>query len=605
MFLMKKVRLLLPVTLILPSLFLAGCGGSSSSSGTSDSSDTDDGVTTPVSGPATAAEMSLGLGLKTFEFTWTDVSDATYYKLLENPDNVSGFVQVGSDIASGVEEYEHTVALYNRINASYILQSCNDSGCTDSDATHITGTLDDAIGYVAPIYVQDDDNFGYSIALSDDGSILAVGATGNNSSVSGNTCAYGSSSSNSGAVYVFRKQDGNWAQEACVKPTNTGADDYFGYSVALDADGETLVVGAIYEDGSTTGINSTPNNGSSNAGAVYVFNYNGDSLLGEDAGLWVQGAYIKASNTDAGDYFGESVALSADGATLAVGAKYEDSSTTGVSVSGSFDDDAGSSGAAYVFRFAGDAWAEEAYIKSSNTGADDRFGISISLNADGSVLAVGAYKEDSSATGINSVSNDDASNAGASYVFRYANDVWAEEAYVKASNASSSSSFGWSVALSADGSALAVGASDESGSATYSGATYVYRYANAAWTEEAYIKASAPVAGDYFGRSVSLNTDGTSLAIGASGEDSLSTGVGSTSDSNGSGAGAAYVFNFDGSAWEEEAYIKASNAGAGDSFGTTVALSNDGEVLAVGAYEEDGIDSEEVSASNTGAVYLY
>ncbi|MBA34842.1 MAG: hypothetical protein CMI14_05350 [Oleispira sp.] len=113
------------------------------------------------------------------------------------------------------------------------------------------------------------------------------------------------------------------------------------------------------------------------------------------------------------------------------------------------------------------------------------------------------------------------------------------------------------------------------------------------------------VEGDYFGRSVSLNTDGTSLAIGASGEDSLSTGVGSTSDSNGSGAGAAYVFNFDGSAWEEEAYIKASNAGAGDSFGTTVALSNDGEVLAVGALYEDGIDSEEVSPSDTGAVYLY
>jgi len=103
-----------------------------------------------------------------------------------------------------------------------------------------------------------------------------------------------------------------WAQEAYVKASNNDASDYFGYSVALD--GDTLAVGAYLEDSNqttiTNGTTSSTNNSNTDSGAVYVYKRTGTT--------WAQEAYIKASNNNAGDYFGYEVAL--DGDTLAVGA---------------------------------------------------------------------------------------------------------------------------------------------------------------------------------------------------------------------------------------------------------------------------------------------
>ena len=112
------------------------------------------------------------------------------------------------------------------------------------------------------------------------------------------------------------------SQQAYIKASNTGADDNFGFSVSLSSDGNTLAVGALNEDSSTTGINSAPNEGANAAGAVYTFV--------RDGVAWSQQAYIKASNTVAGDAFGMSVSLSSGGNTLAVGAHFENSSTTGI-----------------------------------------------------------------------------------------------------------------------------------------------------------------------------------------------------------------------------------------------------------------------------------
>ena len=97
------------------------------------------------------------------------------------------------------------------------------------------------------------------------------------------------------------------------KASNTGADDLFGHSIALSADGNTLAVGAVYEDSAATGIGGNQaDNSAIDSGAVYVFTRAGSS--------WSQQAYFKASNTDAGDGFGDSLALPSDASTLAVGA---------------------------------------------------------------------------------------------------------------------------------------------------------------------------------------------------------------------------------------------------------------------------------------------
>jgi len=126
-----------------------------------------------------------------------------------------------------------------------------------------------------------------------------------------------------------------------------------------------------------------------------------------------QQAYLKASNTDAGDNFGHSVSVSGD--TVVVGAWGESSYATGVDGDES-DNSATSSGAAYVFARTGGTWAQQAYLKASNTRANDRFGSSLSVS--GATVVVATPLESSSATGVDGNQADiSASHAGAAYVF--------------------------------------------------------------------------------------------------------------------------------------------------------------------------------------------
>ena len=120
-----------------------------------------------------------------------------------------------------------------------------------------------------------------------------------------------------------------------------------------------------------------------------------------------QQAYLKASNTGAFDQFGYSVAVSGD--TVVVGASGEASSTTGVNSTP--NESAGLSGAAYVFTRSGTIWTQQAYLKASNTGVGDQFGISVAVSGD--TVVVGASGEDSSTTGVNSTPNESADSSGA------------------------------------------------------------------------------------------------------------------------------------------------------------------------------------------------
>ena len=480
------------------------------------------------------------------------------------------------------------------------------------------------VGYFKASNTETGDWFGWSVTLSADGNTLAVGAITEDSSATGiGGNESDDSAGDSGAVYVFVRDDaGTWSQQAYVKASNTGAGDWFGYSVALSDDGNTLAVGAIGEDSSATGVGGNQSDDSaSSSGAVYVF-------VQDDTGDWSQQAYVKASNTGAGDQFGYSVALSADGNTLAVGAAQESSNATGVGGNQS-DDSATNSGAVYVFvRDDTGDWSQQAYVKASNTEANDRFGKSVALSADGNTLAVGAIGEDSSATRVGGSQLDDsATDSGAVYVFAR-NDIgaWSQQAYVKTSNTGAGDWFGYSMALSADGNTLAVGAIGEDSSATgvggnqsdnsaaESGAVYVFvRDDGGTWSQQAYVKASNTGAYDYFGYSVAIADDGDTLAVGAIFEDSSDTGVDNgESDDSATDSGAVYVFvQDDGGTWSQQAYIKASNTDAGDWFGWSVALSDDGNTLAVGAYHEDsnatgvGGSQSDNSAADSGTVYVF
>jgi hypothetical protein len=203
----------------------------------------------------------------------------------------------------------------------------------------------------------------------------------------------------SGAVYVFTRDNGAWTPQEYLKASNPDLGDGFGGALALSSDGNVLVVSAPSEDSAAIlvdGIQS--DNTAVNSGAVYLFRRN--------SGDWSQERYIKASNTEAGafpaasDNFGTSVTLSGDGATLVVGAPNEDSFVSGINVpvTGAARNSAGNSGAAYVYRNG----AFFALVKSShglrfNNG--DRFGSAVALSGDGSSLAVGAIGNDCPFTG--------------------------------------------------------------------------------------------------------------------------------------------------------------------------------------------------------------
>ena len=616
----KDIFLRIGLTLLV-SIVLTACGG------------------TTTTAPATAATLSMSFTpTKTFRFAWTGVSDATSYKLKEAVTTDSGYVLI-NEVASngfdhldgtGTNRFDHVVPLYGRLNAKYILQSCNSIGCTDSPEVFTStkvAQMVDSIGYFKASNTGTLDNFGFSVALSSDGNTLAVGAMGESSNATGiNGDQTDNSLAGAGAAYVFTRTGTTWSQQAYLKASNTGVGDRFGFELSLSSDGNTLAVGAPDEKSNATGINGNQTDNSlAIAGATYVFTRTGAT--------WSQQAYLKASNTSANDYFGLKLSLSSDGNTLAVAASHEDSNATGIN-GDQTDNSLAGAGAAYVFTRSGTTWSQQAYVKASNTGANDYFGAKLSLSSDGNILAIGANGEDSSATGINgNQTNNTAYSSGAAYVFTRTGTTWSQQAYLKASNTDPNDRFGFGLNLNSDGSTLAVGASSESSNAigingdqtdnssTKSGATYIFTRTGATWTQQAYLKASNTDSYDYFGLRLTFSSDGNTIAVSAL-ESSNATGINGNQTDNSlapsgyAGTGAVYLFTRTGTTWSQQAYLKASNTGGNDNFGIAPVLSADGNTLAIGAWHEasnaTGINGDQTDNSlapsgdnGTGAVYLF
>lgn len=313
-----------------------------------------------------------------------------------------------------------------------------------------------------------------------------------------------------------------------------------------------------------------------------------------------QQAYLKASNTATGDNFGYSVAIS--GNTAVIGAPYEDSNATGIN-GNQADDTALSAGAVYIFIREGGTWSQQAYIKASNAGSNDRFGWSVSISGD--TVVIGAPGEASNATGVNGNQQDNSVvDTGAAYVFVRSGTTWSQQAYLKeATNTVIKDGFGTSVSI--DGNTVVVGSPGfDPGIGTVS---VFFRNANT-WSQQAQLSASNAAGGDRFGGAVAVSGD--TIAVGASGEDSAATGIGgSQTDNSASGSGAAYVFVRNGISWSQQAYFKASNTGAGDAFGISVAISAD--TIVVGAWAEGsaatGVNGNQLdnSLSYAGAAYVF
>lgn len=447
------------------------------------------------------------------------------------------------------------------------------------------------------------DRFGTAVAL--DGDRLVVGAPGEASADGGVDGNQGDdTAAEAGAAYVFgRDESGAWIQEAYLKAAEPDAFDRFGAAVAID--GDTIVVGAPREASSAAVVDGdATDNGAAEAGAAYVF------VRGTD-GRWRQQAYLKPFNTTAFDRFGTAVAIS--GETVVVGAPGEASAGFGLNAD-PFDETAPNAGAVYAFVREDGSWSQQVYLKASNTDAGDRFGNAVALAGD--TLASGAPAERSAATGVDGNQADDtAAEAGATYVFTRTDGIWRQQVYLKASNTDAFDRFG--SALAAAGDRIVVGAPGEASASGApgdntepdAGAAYLFERSGDVWRQELYLKSSETGDDDVFGSALALRDD--ALAVGAPGEDSAATGIGGDpTDVTAGDAGAVWLFlRDDDGNWNLEAYVKAGNTGAGDRFGTAVALG--GESLAVGAPEEasaatglDG-DAADDSAPGAGAVYRF
>ena len=365
---------------------------------------------------------------------------------------------------------------------------------------------------------QASDEFGYSVAI--DGDTMVAGAYKEDT---GGTDA--------GSAYVFTRSGTSWSQQAKIQSSDIEAGDMFS-RWSLDLSSDTLVVGAYLED-----------TGGSNAGAAYVFTRSGTT--------WSQQAKLVASDAQASDEFGKTVAIG--GNTIVVGAPVED---TGGS----------SAGSAYVFTRSGTTWSQQAKIQSSDIEAGDQFGTSVAI--DGDTMVAGAYGEDTGASG-----------AGAVYVFTRSGTSWSQQAKLQASDPEVNDFLGKSIAI--DGDTMVAGAYLEDTGGSNTGSAYVFTRSGTSWSQQAKLQASDAAANDQFGISVAI--DGDTMVAGAYKENS--------------DAGAAYVFTRSGTTWTEAKKIVASDAGGGDRLGHSVDISSD--TIVAGAYKED------TGASDAGAAYTF
>jgi uncharacterized RmlC-like cupin family protein len=277
-------------------------------------------------------------------------------------------------------------------------------------------------------------------------------------------------------VYVFTRSSGAWKEAQRLTAQDGAANDQFGFSTAVSADGGTIAAGAY---GKATLLSTFQ-------GAVYVFTRDGTT--------WKQAQKLAASDGAGNDCFGFSTAVSADGSVVVGGANYKSSGGNE------------KQGAAYVFTRSGTSWSQAQKLLASDGAANDNFGASVSISADGSVIAAGASWKKVGANGYQ----------GAVYLFSRSGASWSQAQKLLAADGAAGDNFGASVSVSADGGTIAVGANAKSsGGVSKHGVAYVLTRSGREWSQAHVLRAPDAAANDQFGVSVSAARDAAVVVFGA------------------------------------------------------------------------------------------
>ena len=446
---------------------------------------------------------------------------------------------------------EEDTAAYNA-GAAYVFIR---SGTTWTQQAKLTA--DDA---------QASDAIANQVALNSDATYAVVGAW--------------ASGSWAGAAYVFIRSGTTWTQQQKLVASDAQGGDSFGNAVAIDADGDTVIVSAGWDD----------NTGGVDAGSAYVFTRSGTT--------WTQQQKLMAGDAQANDLFGTSVAIDSDGSTAIIAAMWAGT---------------GQMGAAYVFTRSGTTWSEQQKLTVDDAHSSDNFGRELGITSDGNKVVVGAPNKDN--------------NNGASYVFTRSGATWTQQQKLMADDAQAGDQLGYSVRISQDGNYIICGAVYENTGASNEGAFYIFllgrqptlevdrplqitdgasnnvtmsvtAYDALDWTTpttwsmfatgSTWVNSGHANSGTQeFGESIDISSDGTYAVVGArAGPNWLYQGV-------------VYVYIRSGTSWTQQAKLTSSNSLTNDYFGDSVAINKDGTYLAVSA------SGESVTATYAGSVYIF
>ena len=337
-----------------------------------------------------------------------------------------------------------------------------------------------------------------------------------------------------GAAYVYVFGENGWYQQAKLVAEPLFADDTLGGKVALKND--IAVLGAMRRD-----------ERGKDSGAVVCFERQSNN--------WQQTQIFIAPDTKPGDAFGQSLSLTDK--HLVVGAPRNDALGK-------------DSGAAYIYERENGKWRYQTKITANDGAGGDLFGISVAI--DGNTVLVGADLHD-----------EKAENAGAVYVYVLDNNQWKQEAKLMASDGDKTDIFGVRVAISNNTALISARRDDIEGVGIDAGSAYIFERKGQTWKEKIKLTSPDGKADDRFGRGVALS-ENTAIVSAMN------------HDSNGVDTGALYVYKREPSGWRYRSKITANVSLPKDRFGWNVGLSNDKAVITAPNHNGVGMDS--------GAVFI-
>jgi hypothetical protein len=372
------------------------------------------------------------------------------------------------------------------------------------------------------------DQFGYPVSMNSSGERVAIGGFLND----GN-------GTDAGHVRIYEYASGSWSQLGS-DIDGEAAGDNFGIGVSMNSSGDRVAIGGFQNDGTA-----------SNAGHVRIYQY--------ASGSWSQlGSDIDGEAV--GDNFGRSVSMNAAGDRVAIGAQLNDGTAT-------------SAGHVRIYEYSSGSWSQLG-ADIDGEAANDFSGYPVSMNSSGDRVAIGAYANDGNGT-----------DAGHVRIYEYSSGSWSKLGSDIDGEAAGDAS-GISASMNSSGDRVAIGAYANDGTASGAGHVRIYEYASGSWSQLG-SDIDGEAAGDASGRGVSMNDAGDRVAIG-----------GYLNDGSASNAGHVRIYEYASGSWSQ-LQSDIDGEATDDYSGTSVSMNSSGDRVVIGAYRNDG------NGSNSGHVRVY